>query len=77
MIIIKGFLIENIGDESACISGETYELKENFIFENLFEAGKFINELKKLFQSYIGDNIRIWTFEELEKMEEQARLLIK
>jgi len=61
---ITGFYVTASGDESVGIMPSTWEIKNDFYFDNHNELVKFKIEIKNLFEYYCGEIINIITFEE-------------
>jgi hypothetical protein len=68
IITVKGFYITAPGDPSVGINPSTWELKNDFYFDNLEELEIFRGEIKSLFEFYCGEVTNVITFEEHQKM---------
>ena len=71
IIEVKGFYITAHGDPSVGILPATWELRNNFYFDNQEELDEFRKEIKLMFEWYCGENTDVITFEEHEAMLEQ------
>jgi hypothetical protein len=65
---ITGFYITAPGDPSVGIQPATWELRNDFYFDNQEELEEFRNEIKSLFESYCGEVTDVITFEEEQQM---------
>ena len=74
IITVKGFYITAPGDPSVGINPSTWELRNDFYFDNLEELEEFRKELKNLFEFYCGEITHVITFEEHQKMVENEEL---
>lgn len=61
---ITGFYVTAPGDESVGIFPSTWEIKNDFYFDNIEELEKFKDELKGLFEFYCGEVTSVISFEE-------------
>ena len=61
---IKGFYISANGDPSVGINPATWELRNDFYFDNQEELEEIRKELKNLFEFYCGEDVNVITFEE-------------
>lgn len=67
---IEGFYITANGDSSVGINPSTWELRNDFYFDNQEELEEFRKELKSFFESYCGEVADVLTFEEERQMIE-------
>lgn len=65
---IKGFYITANGDPSVGINPATWELRNDFYFDNQEELEEFRKELKSFFEFYCGEVTDVLTFEEEQQM---------
>jgi len=72
---IKSFYITANGDPSVGINPATWELRNDFYFDNQEELEEFRKELKSFFEFYCGEVTDVLTFEEEQQMidEEEHR----
>lgn len=71
---IKGFYITANGDPSVGINPATWELRNDFYFDNQEELEEFRKELKSFFEFYCGEVTDVLTFEEEQQMiDEEIR----
>jgi hypothetical protein len=67
IIKVSGFHITAQGDESVGISSASWELRNDFYFDNQEELEEFKMEIRSLFEWYCGEVTSVVTFEEYEK----------
>ena len=65
---VEGFYITANGDPTVGINPATWELRNDFYFDNQEELEEFRNEIKSLFESYCGEVTNVITFEEEQQM---------
>ena len=66
MIKVTGFHITAPGDESVGILSASWELRNDFFFDDQEELDNFKNELKGTFEWYCGEITSIVTFEDYQ-----------
>jgi hypothetical protein len=75
MVNIKGFYITEPGDPSVGIYPATWKLEGEFIFDNEEELESFRTDLKKTFENYCGEFVKVETIDEIEKCEREFDFL--
>jgi len=68
IIKISGFHITTQGDLSVGINSVTWEIINDFYFDNQDQLEEFRDEIKQLFEFYCGGNIKVQTIEEYQAM---------
>lgn len=68
IIKIKGFYIGIAGDPSVGIPNSTWELRNDFYFDNQEEFDEFKKKLRLFFEDYCGEVASVTTIDEYEKM---------
>jgi len=61
---VSGFYIKSPGDMSVGIQDSVWKLDGDFYFDNTDELEEFRALLNLTFQSYVGEDCRVETFEE-------------
>jgi len=75
MVNIKGFYITEPGDPSVGMFPSTWKLDGDFIFDNQEELERFRENLKKTFEDYCGEFVKVETIDEIEKREREFDFL--
>jgi len=70
IIKVTGFHVTAPGDESVGIFPATWEIKNDFYFDNQKELDIFKFEIKSLFEFYCGEVTNVITFEEQNELEQ-------
>ena len=64
IIQVTGFYVTAVGDPSVGINSATWEINNDFYFDNPEELEEFRKEIKNLFEFHCGEVVKVITFEE-------------
>lgn len=78
IIKITGFYVTAAGDPSVGINQATWEVRNDFYFDNPEELQEFRKEIKSLFEFHCGEVVSILTFEEQQAMlDDEERMIFE